>query len=130
MADALVQHVRRFNRVVTERVGALNDHFLGRERPLGEARLLWEIGLEGCEVRLLRSRLGLDSGYLSRLLRSLEEAGLVTVRPSDRDGRVRRAELTPAGVAEREVLDRQSDELALSFLEPLDAKRRERLVAA
>src|SRR5918996_2827314 len=79
MADAIVQQVRRFHRVVTERVGALNDHFLGRERALGEARLLWEIGLEGCEVRVLRARLGLDSGYLSRLLRSLEAAGLVRV---------------------------------------------------
>ena len=58
MADASVEQVRRFNRVVTERVGALNDRFLGRSRPLGEARLLWEIGLGGCEVRLLRSRLG------------------------------------------------------------------------
>jgi hypothetical protein len=45
MSDAMVDQVRRFNRVVTERVGALNDPFLGRERPLGEARLLWEIGL-------------------------------------------------------------------------------------
>src|SRR5919198_6168649 len=78
-SDAMVEQVRRFNRTVTERVGALNDHFLGGERPLGEARLLWEVGPEGCEVRLLRARLGLDSGYLSRLLRSLETAGLVTV---------------------------------------------------
>ena len=77
MADVMVEQVRRFNRVVTERVGALNDRFLGRPRPLGEARLLWEIGPGGCEVRLLRSRLGIDSGYLSRLLRSLEAAGLV-----------------------------------------------------
>ena len=68
----MVEQVRRFNRTVTERVGALNDHFLGTDRPLGEARLLWEIGLEGCEVRLLRARLGLDSGYVSRLLRSLQ----------------------------------------------------------
>jgi DNA-binding MarR family transcriptional regulator len=74
--------VRRFNRVVTERVGALNDEFLGRPRPLGEARLLWEIGLGECEVRLLRARLGIDSGYLSRLLRSLEAAGVVEVSPS------------------------------------------------
>ena len=62
MSDAMVDQVRRLNRVVTERVGALDDRFLGRQRPLGEARLLWEIGLDGCEVRLLRSRLGLDSG--------------------------------------------------------------------
>ena len=45
MADPVVEQVRRFNRVVTERVGALNDEFPGRPRPLGEARLLWEIGL-------------------------------------------------------------------------------------
>jgi DNA-binding MarR family transcriptional regulator len=77
MPEAMIEQVRRFNRTVTERVGALNDHFLDLERPLGEARLLWEIGLDGREVRLLRSRLGLDSGYLSRLLRSLEAAGLV-----------------------------------------------------
>jgi hypothetical protein len=51
----MVDQVRRFNRIVTERVGALSDHFLGRGRPLGAARLLWEIGLGGCEVRLLRA---------------------------------------------------------------------------
>ena len=73
----MIEQVRRFNRTVTERVGALDDHFLGRDRALGEARLLWEIGPDGCEVRLLRARLALDSGYLSRLLRSLEAAGLV-----------------------------------------------------
>src|ERR671934_1063857 len=101
MVDVMVQQVRRFNRVVTERVGALNDHFLGRERPLGEARLLWEIGPEGCEVRLLRARLGLDSGYLSRLLRSLEAAGLVKVTASDADRRIRVARLTSAGRTQR-----------------------------
>jgi ribosomal protein S18 acetylase RimI-like enzyme/DNA-binding transcriptional ArsR family regulator len=81
-------------------------------------------------VRALRSLLGLDSGYLSRLLRSLEAAGLVTVGPSERDGRIRTARLTAAGRAERALLDRGSDELARSFLEPLSPARRERLVAA
>jgi DNA-binding MarR family transcriptional regulator len=89
MADTAVEQVRRFNRVVTERVGALNDRFLGRPRPLGEARLLWEIGPNGCEVRLLRSRLGLDSGYLSRMLHALQAAGLVELSPSRSDGRIR-----------------------------------------
>ncbi|HXW78579.1 MAG TPA: MarR family winged helix-turn-helix transcriptional regulator, partial [Acidimicrobiales bacterium] len=120
----------RFNRVVTERVGALNDHFLGRERPLGEARLLWEIGPEGCEVRLLRARLGLDSGYLSRLLRSLEATGLVRVASGTHDRRVRVARLTAAGRRERAALDRGSDELARSLLAPLTARQRERLVAS
>src|SRR5918998_3717289 len=105
MPDARVDQVRRFNRTVTERVGALDDHFLGLERPLGEARLLWEIGPDGCEVRLLRARMGLDSGYLSRLLRSLEAAGLVEVTAAGSDRRIRVARLTAAGRAERAVLD-------------------------
>jgi DNA-binding MarR family transcriptional regulator/GNAT superfamily N-acetyltransferase len=130
MSEAMVDQVRRFNRTVTERVGALNDRFLERERPLGEARLLWEIGLDGCEVRLLRARLGLDSGYLSRLLRSLEAAGFVTVTAGDGDRRIRVAQLTGAGRAERTALDKRADEHARSLLAPLSSQQRERLVTA
>ena len=65
MDEAMVRQVRSFNRTVTQRIGVLSDAFLARERPLGQARLLWEIGPEGCDVRQLRSRLDLDSGYLS-----------------------------------------------------------------
>ena len=126
----LVAQVRRFHRIVTQRVGALDDHYLARDRPLGEARVLWEIGPDGCDVRSLRSRLDLDSGYLSRLLRSLEGAGLITVEPSESDKRVRTARLTSAGLAERAVLDQRSDALALSFLTPLDEGQRNRLAAA
>lgn len=130
MPDAMVEQVRRFNRVVTERVGALDDHFMGRDRPLGEARLLWEIGLDGCDVRLLRARLGLDSGYLSRLLRSLEAAGLVAVNAGAGDRRVRTARLTAAGRRERATLDERSDEHARSLLASLNSEQRERLIAA
>lgn len=130
MDKAMVAQVRRFNRVVTQRVGALDDHFLARNRPLGQARVLWEIGSEGCDVRALRSRLDVDSGYLSRLLRSLEAAGLVTVEPSEPDKRVRTARLTLAGRAERTLLNDRSDKLAKSFLEPLNEKQRNRLVEA
>jgi DNA-binding MarR family transcriptional regulator/GNAT superfamily N-acetyltransferase len=130
MDGAMVEQVRRFNRAVAQRVGALDDRFLARGRPLAEARVLWEIGEEGCEVRALRSRLGLDSGHASRLLRSLEAAGLVEVQPGSRDRRARAARLTPAGLAERSELDRRSDDLARSFLEPLAEGQRERLVGA
>ena len=126
----MVAEVRRFNRLVTERVGALNDHYLARDLPLGQARVLWETGPDGCDVRTLRSRLGLDSGYLSRLLRELEAAGHVVVEPSGRDRRVRTARLTVAGARERAMLDRRSDELARSLLEPLPAAQRDRLVQA
>lgn len=115
---------------MTQRVGALEDRYLARDRPLGEARLLWEIGVDGSDVRRLRARLGLDAGYLSRLLRSLEQEHLVTVESSEHDRRVRTVRLTTAGIAERDLLDRRSDELARSFLEPLSESRRERLVAA
>ncbi|MEU7239776.1 helix-turn-helix domain-containing GNAT family N-acetyltransferase [Streptomyces sparsogenes] len=125
-----IDQVRRFNRTVTERVGVLHDHYLGRDRPIGEARLLWEIGDRGQDVRRLRERLGLDSGYASRLLRALERDGLVTVEPHPEDRRVRTVRLTDAGRAERATLDRRSDELAGSLLEPLNAVQRARLVAA
>ncbi|MFI5611518.1 GNAT family N-acetyltransferase [Amycolatopsis sp. NPDC051903] len=122
--------VRRFNRVVTQRVGALEEAYLSRERSLGLSRLLWEIGPDGVEIRLLRARLGLDSGYVSRKLRALEAQGLVTTDPGDHDGRVRTARLTAAGLAERELLDRASDELAESMLAPLTTAQQERLLAA
>jgi DNA-binding MarR family transcriptional regulator/GNAT superfamily N-acetyltransferase len=110
-------------------VGALHDHYLSRRLPLGEARLLWEIG-EGCDVRSLRRRLDLDSGYLSRLLRSLEAAGLVTVTSSTRDRRMRVARPSAAGRREQRVLDERSDELAASFLAPLAPAQRDRLIEA
>ena len=130
METELVDRARRFNRTVTQRVGALSDRYLARDRPLGEARMLWEIGADGCDFRILRARLGLDSGYASRLLRSLEAAGLVTVTASPRDARVRTARLTKKGRTERALLDRRSDALAESMLEPLSDDERHRLVAA
>ena len=128
--DPAVDQVRRFNRTVAEGIGALEDHFLGRSRPLGEARLLWEIGLDGADVRDLRGRLGLDSGYVSRLLRSLEKQRLVTVRVSPQDRRIRRAVLTKRGITERRELDDRSDAVALRMLEPLGDKQRKTFLSA
>ncbi len=130
MSQDLVDGVRRFNRAVTQRIGALDDAFLSRARPLGQARVLWEIGPAGRDVRQLRERLDLDSGYLSRLLRGLEQDGLVRVERGRDDGRVRTARLTEAGLAERATLDRLSDEAAAALLAPLSGGQRARLVAA
>jgi DNA-binding MarR family transcriptional regulator/GNAT superfamily N-acetyltransferase len=130
MDQAMVSQVRRFNRIVTQRVGALDDRFLARGRPLGEARLLWELGEGERDVRSLRGQLGLDSGYVSRLLRSLETAGMISVGPNPTDHRVRRARLTAAGQLERAVLNKRSDDLAASLLTPLSPAQRERLVAS
>lgn len=125
-----IAQVRRFNRIVTQQVGALSDRYLARDRSLGESRLLWEIGEDGCELRRLRSRLELDSGYLSRMLRSLEADGLVRVAVGASDRRVRRAELTARGKREWALLDRRSDELAAALISGLDDPQQERLVAA
>ena len=126
----MVDQVRRFNRIVTQRSGALEDAFLSRGRPLGQARLLWEIGPDGSDVRALRARLGLDSGYVSRMLRALERDGLITVGPGGADGRVRTARLTRAGQDERQVYEQRSDDAARSILVPLAQSQRTRLTAA
>lgn len=130
MRDEAIRTVRLFNRTVAERIGAYNDRFLGRGRPYGESRTLWEIGREGAEVRELRTRLGLDSGYTTRVIQSLSRQGLVVAEPGKTDRRVRHVRLTRAGLAELAELDRRSDELAWSFVEPLTGDQRERLLAA
>ena len=75
-----IRRVRSFNRAVTLSVGALQASYLERGRPLGEARLLFEVGVEGADLRALRMKLGLDSGYLSRMVQSLSGQGLIEAR--------------------------------------------------
>jgi DNA-binding MarR family transcriptional regulator/ribosomal protein S18 acetylase RimI-like enzyme len=128
-ATEQVELVRDFNRYYTRRLGILTDRYLGQDRTLGEARLLFEIGA-AADVRDLRARLGLDSGYLSRLLRSLERQRLIRVRPHPDDGRARIAELTPAGARERADLEARSRAGISELLGPLTAEQRDRLVAA
>src|SRR5688572_24768554 len=100
MADG-VARLRSFNRFYTRHIGVLDDRYLGQDRPLAEARLLFEIGADGAGLSELRERLGLDSGYLSRLLRSLEHAGMVeTAAEPGADGRTRVTHPTAAGLAE------------------------------
>jgi DNA-binding MarR family transcriptional regulator/GNAT superfamily N-acetyltransferase len=130
MDESQLQSVRRFNRLVTQRVGALEVDYLRRGRPLAEARLIFEISADGADVRALRSRLGLDSGYLSRLLQSLKKQGLIAVAKGDGDARRRRVSLTRKGSAERAAYDRLSDNLAASMLGPLNASEQSRLLAA
>ena len=130
MAAGGVATVRRFSRVVTQRLGALNEEYLARPRPLGASRVLYEVGEAGADARAIRSQLGLDSGYLSRLLRRLEDEHLVTVEHDADDRRVRVVRLTEAGRAERAELDRRSDELARTLLDDLDESQRGHLIDA
>lgn len=128
MFDDAVPVLRRFNRAWTQRVGVLDDSFLGSGRALGPNRLLYEIGPDGASVRELRDRMGLDSGYVSRLLRQLEGEGLVKVAPDPLDARRRLATLTAGGLAARTDLDDRSEALAEGLLDPLSPKQRAQLV--
>jgi DNA-binding MarR family transcriptional regulator/GNAT superfamily N-acetyltransferase len=130
MDESQLLQIRRFNRAVTQRVGALEVDYLHRGRPLAEARLLFEIGDDGVDVRTLRSKLKLDSGYLSRLLQSLTTQDLIALAKGAGDGRRRRVSLTRKGNAERAAYDRLSDQLAASMLAPLDASEQSRLLTA
>jgi DNA-binding MarR family transcriptional regulator/RimJ/RimL family protein N-acetyltransferase len=131
MAAEHTDTLRRFNRTYTQRVGALDDSYLGLGWPLGASRLIFEVGEEdGTTARELRERLGLDSGYLSRLLRRLTRAGVLEVRPDPSDRRRRLVTLTPEGREVRRELDRRSEERAASLIAPLTDRQRARLSEA
>lgn len=111
-----VSRVRRFNRAVTSAVGALDNSFLGRGRPLGAARVLNAIGQGRSDVGEVRDYLGLDSGLMSRLLRSLEDEGLIETQAHEDDARRRVASLTRAGKREFAAYEALSNTQAESFL--------------
>jgi DNA-binding MarR family transcriptional regulator len=107
-----VSRVRRFNRAVTREAGALDNSFLGRGRPLGAARVLNAIGQGRSDVADIRDYLELDSGLMSRLLRGLEDEGLVETVPHPDDARRRVAKLTKTGRREFNAYEAISDSRA------------------
>jgi len=128
--DEQTETVRRFNRSYTQQVGALEDSFLGLGLPLSTMRLLFEIGSEPGTVQALRARMGLDSGYLSRLLRRLESEALIEVVPDPGDRRRRLTRLTGKGRRWWVVLETRSQLRAQALIDPLSERQRVRLVAA
>src|SRR5262245_17245161 len=122
--------LRRFNRSWSQRVGLLEESYLGQGRSLGASRLLFEMGRDGAGVLELRRRLGLDSGYLSRLLRGLEEERLVDVRPDPADQRRRVVVPTAKGRRAIERLEQRSEDRAVALVEPLGESQRRRLAEA
>ncbi|MCB8837523.1 helix-turn-helix domain-containing GNAT family N-acetyltransferase [Aurantimonas sp. VKM B-3413] len=111
-----ISRFRRFSRTVTAEVGALDTSFLGRGRSLGTARVLNAIGHGRTDVAAVREYLGLDSGLMSRLLRQLEDEGLVETLAHEEDARRRVARLTAAGQREFEAYEALSDERAEATL--------------
>lgn len=131
-APVAAEHVtafRHFNRYFTRRIGVLDDHYLGQDRPLGEARLLFEIG-DGASLRELRSRLGLDAGYLSRMAKALEAQGMVRLSAHPRDNRLRMIEPTRAGRVELTEQNRRAGAVVAGLLEGLTPPQRAELTRA
>nr|WP_319249381.1 helix-turn-helix domain-containing GNAT family N-acetyltransferase [uncultured Celeribacter sp.] len=112
-----VARIRRFNRAVTTETGVLDQSFLGRGRPLGAARVLNAIGPSGRAVSDIRQQLDLDTGLLSRLLRGLEEEGLIVTQEDPADKRRRLARFTAAGQAEYDAYERLSNDRAAALLQ-------------
>jgi DNA-binding MarR family transcriptional regulator len=114
--DDAIKRVRRFNRSVTAAVGALDESFLGRGRPLGSARVINAIGQGRTDVAVLREYLGVETSLMSRLLRGLEDEGLVETVVSTQDARRRVVHLTRAGASEFRAYERLSNAQAKAMI--------------
>jgi DNA-binding MarR family transcriptional regulator/GNAT superfamily N-acetyltransferase len=126
--SADVERVRRFNRFYTRRIGVLDEGHLGSGFTLTETRLLYEAAhADALTAKDLRELLGLDAGYVSRMLRRLEDAGLLQRRPDPADARSARISLTPHGRALFERLDRRTQAQIGGMLGPLSSDARARL---
>ena len=129
--DERVAIVRRFSRFYTRRIGVLHEGLLGSPLSLTEGRVIWELAQrETATASELAAELGLDTGYLSRILGGFERRGLIDRRPSERDGRQVAIALTEAGRALYAMLDTSSREAIAALLGELDGADQARLAAA
>ena len=126
-----VAAVRQFNRFYTHRIGVLEERLLDTPFSLTESRLLYELANRAAPTASeLAKDLGLDPGYLSRILRAFESRGLVARTPSAIDGRQSHLELTPQGRSAFLPLDRRSREAVAAMLKRLGEAQQRRLIAA
>src|SRR5690348_7787123 len=104
-----VEAVRSFNRFYTRRIGVLQEGLLASGLALAEARVLWELGHDpGATASLLEERLGIDAGYLSRILRGFRSRGWLDTTPAIHDARLRHLSLSAKGRRALEPLERRS----------------------
>jgi DNA-binding MarR family transcriptional regulator/GNAT superfamily N-acetyltransferase len=135
MADvapsARVQAVRRFNRFYTKQIGVLQQGWLGSPFSLPEARVLYELAHHAEPTATdVGKELGLDPGYLSRMLRHLEQRGAIRRTRSAADGRRAHLSLTREGQAAFARLDQQTHDDVAARLRTLSAADQRRLVDA
>src|ERR1700694_4217321 len=126
-----VAAIRRFNRFYTRRIGLVNNRLLGSEFSLAEMRVLWELAHgEHATASWLKEQLGMDAAYLSRILRSFRDKGLLRTAPADHDGRIRHLQLTEKGKRAFAPLDRRSGEEVRATIASLSGGNQDRLVPA
>jgi DNA-binding MarR family transcriptional regulator/GNAT superfamily N-acetyltransferase len=126
-----VAAIRQFNRFYTRRIGVLEEHLLASPFSLTEVRLLYELAQrETATASELARELGLDAGYLSRLLRKLEDAGLIARQAAPEDSRQADIRLTETGRTAFAPLDQGSAAAVEAMIAPLTPHDRERLLAA
>src|SRR5437762_393354 len=107
--DDCVQAVRRFNRFYTRKIGVLQEGLLESSLSLTEARVLYELAHRtDATATDLRGELGLDAGYVSRILQSFQKRGWIQRKPSKEDGRRHLLSLTRSGRTAFEPLDRRA----------------------
>src|ERR671916_684067 len=130
--EARVDAVRRFNRFFTRRIGVLHEGLLHSPYSLAEARILFEIAHRDLALTAsdLSRELGLDPGYLSRMLAHLEQQGLVDKLRSETDARRRLLSLTPEGKQAFSSLDARSREEVAEMLVDLSEGDQLRLLEA
>ncbi|WP_163267867.1 bifunctional helix-turn-helix transcriptional regulator/GNAT family N-acetyltransferase [Chelativorans alearense] len=130
-SDKQIAAMRRFNRFYTRQIGVLEEGMYKSEFSLTEARVLFELAhRERLTASVLGNDLGLDAGYLSRMLKKFERRGLLKRQPSADDGRQSHLALTEEGRQAFEPLDRAARDLVEALLAPLPAADRETLTAA
>jgi DNA-binding MarR family transcriptional regulator/GNAT superfamily N-acetyltransferase len=118
--EAAIARVRQFSRFYTRRIGVLSDEWLGGVLTLPQGRLVYEIAQnDGATLGMLASQLGLDTGYVSRLVSTLERDGLLEKRASSTDGRQVQIRLTEAGRGAFETIDQRSRDEVGAMLEAL-----------
>lgn len=128
---ARIAAVRQFNRFYTRRLGVLDRQLLASGFSLTESRVLWELA-HGAPLTAswLREELGLDAGYLSRLLSRLRAAGLIRARTDREDARAQSLSLTAAGRRAFDRLDRASQKQIGQWLADLNPSSQGQLVQA
>jgi len=123
--------VRQFNRFFTRQIGVLREGLLHSPYPLTDARILFELGqCNQVTASRLGRELGLDAGYLSRILARLEQQGLLDKVRSENDGRQLLVSLTAAGREAFALLDQRSREEVSEMLEDLSEEDQQRLLKA